>query len=615
MNVVALMDTDASAGMAQGPGMTLAGAHAAEAIAGNAGLGIGTPVSGPVSGDFRSSWQSQFSFSISTSDEAEAATAIDGQPDLVSENGSPILPESTKELAQRCRLIGTIAADASPDGQVKQGQRLSAKVSDSEHASASMGVNPAGKGSQAPGARNAHTTHRSKNQSASADAGAQNSASSIDTVSLITPAGALQITASTALSGDTVPCDEAAVESPTLAPVAAVVQQATLADVSSQSTHAESSQRTTATAAFDSPVSEIKSTAPVIDAAHPARDIQSQPVTTRTQGVEVDQLESGSGMQPNKPSSLHASSGDDTKSSLSPAGSMREQVSFSGAGSFETQSSIQSESNLWSGDVLHNTPSLNSVRQQGDELNTGATSNAASTEISQVTAQNPLRAQRVSTESNRVEKANRPDRNSVPQLQESVGSVSIPSSLHSLNNKISGETQSSSAGATSQSSREPFAVLDGSGNQPTTSWIHTGSKRAEAGYQDPALGWVGVRADVSGGNVHATLVAASQEAAHTLEGHMAAMKAYLVDSHPAIQSLTVASSEGREVAFTLGGNADRESNQQSGRDAQTGSPGDTIPAANESDRMAVRGSSMQDSVSTQTAGILARGGTYVSVMA
>ena len=90
-------------------------------------------------------------------------------------------------------------------------------------------------------------------------------------------------------------------------------------------------------------------------------------------------------------------------------------------------------------------------------------------------------------------------------------------------------------------SREAFATLDAGGATGKPTWIHAGAQRAEAGFQDPALGWVGVRADMGGGGVHAELVAGSADAAQTLGGHLAGLNAYLAENHTPVETLTLTS--------------------------------------------------------------------------
>ncbi len=88
--------------------------------------------------------------------------------------------------------------------------------------------------------------------------------------------------------------------------------------------------------------------------------------------------------------------------------------------------------------------------------------------------------------------------------------------------------------------QETFAALDAGTSVGTPSWIHAGGHQAEAGFEDPALGWVGVRADLSGGSVHAALVPGSTEAAQALSGHLAGLNAYLAEQHAPVATLTMA---------------------------------------------------------------------------
>jgi len=102
----------------------------------------------------------------------------------------------------------------------------------------------------------------------------------------------------------------------------------------------------------------------------------------------------------------------------------------------------------------------------------------------------------------------------------------------------------SSMAATRPDSREAFATLDGADTPGSTTWIHAGTQHAEAGYQDPALGWVGVRADLSGGGVHAQLVPGSADAAQALGSHLAGLNAYLAEHHTPVETLSLTSPEG-----------------------------------------------------------------------
>ncbi len=100
---------------------------------------------------------------------------------------------------------------------------------------------------------------------------------------------------------------------------------------------------------------------------------------------------------------------------------------------------------------------------------------------------------------------------------------------------------------------ETFAALDGQSATGREAWIHTGAQRAEAGFQDPELGWVAVRADGSGSGIHAQLVAGSTDAAQALSGQMAGLKAFLVEHRTPVETLTLTTSGGGTDSSSDGG--------------------------------------------------------------
>lgn len=107
---------------------------------------------------------------------------------------------------------------------------------------------------------------------------------------------------------------------------------------------------------------------------------------------------------------------------------------------------------------------------------------------------------------------------------------------------------------------DPFAVLEGAPTAPPGSWIHAGTHHAEAGYLDPALGWIGVRADVSHGAVHASLVPGSAEAAQVLGSQLAGLNAYLSEHHSDRAAVSVAALHNEESQASFGnGSGDRPS--------------------------------------------------------
>lgn len=79
--------------------------------------------------------------------------------------------------------------------------------------------------------------------------------------------------------------------------------------------------------------------------------------------------------------------------------------------------------------------------------------------------------------------------------------------------------------------REMFAAMEGE-SRPSPVWTHAGMNRAEAGFQDPQLGWVGVRARTDAEGVHATVVPSSVEAGKQLGFSMPELQAYVATHHP-----------------------------------------------------------------------------------
>ena len=198
--------------------------------------------------------------------------------------------------------------------------------------------------------------------------------------------------------------------------------------------------------------------------------------------------------------------------------------------------------------------------------------------------------------------------------------VRDPAGTHGAMGAI-GESPGISRDATAGSAvRETFATLDDGANHGSPTWIHAGAQRAEAGFQDPALGWVGVRADVNGGSVHATLMPASQDAAEALGGHMAGLNAYLAEEHTPVETLTLAMPEGNGgESGAAGQDANHGMSQGEGQNAgQDGSsqwasnPQPAIPAVTSS---AGRGLAELTARFDPVAGTPGRGGTHISVVA
>jgi hypothetical protein len=124
-----------------------------------------------------------------------------------------------------------------------------------------------------------------------------------------------------------------------------------------------------------------------------------------------------------------------------------------------------------------------------------------------------------------------------------------------------GQTAAGSAGGT-------FAALDAVSSVGTPGWIHASSQRAEAGFEDPVLGWVGVRADVVSGSVHAALLPGSADAAAVLSTHLAGLGTYLSEQHTTVSTLTMAAPGQQGMESGLGQNLQQNAQQNGGEDSK-----------------------------------------------
>lgn len=121
------------------------------------------------------------------------------------------------------------------------------------------------------------------------------------------------------------------------------------------------------------------------------------------------------------------------------------------------------------------------------------------------------------------------------------------------------------ASAPNPSPDAAFTALDAETRSQRSGWIPAAPSHAEAGYHDPTLGWVGVRADGSRGEVHATVLPASSEAAQALGSHMAGLHAYLAGAHSPVQTLSLSAPEGMEAASGRAQNSSSDMQQSMGQ--------------------------------------------------
>lgn len=110
---------------------------------------------------------------------------------------------------------------------------------------------------------------------------------------------------------------------------------------------------------------------------------------------------------------------------------------------------------------------------------------------------------------------------------------------------------------------DPFASLD-TGSAVPAQWTSVGAHRAEAGFLDPALGWVGVRADAAGPSLHATVLPVTSEAAQVLATHLGGLQSYLAEHHAPAATISLA-----DPGMSFTAHADSGSQQGSPQDAKT----------------------------------------------
>jgi hypothetical protein len=167
--------------------------------------------------------------------------------------------------------------------------------------------------------------------------------------------------------------------------------------------------------------------------------------------------------------------------------------------------------------------------------------------------------------------------------------------------------------ASSMSTADTFSALDGASGSMRPTWIHAGAHQAEAGFEDPALGWVSVRAGVNAGGISAVVVPGSTDATEALGAHMAGLHDYLAEQHSPVETLTLgmAVNSGTDAGLSQG--MQNQGQQQSAQDNTANAPAMSSiqPAA----RAAVPTQATHMSSDESPAVQLGSGGRHISVMA
>jgi hypothetical protein len=151
--------------------------------------------------------------------------------------------------------------------------------------------------------------------------------------------------------------------------------------------------------------------------------------------------------------------------------------------------------------------------------------------------------------------------------------VRDPSGQTGINaERTGGAAQSTQTSSAVPTTRDTFAALDADPGQPATTWTHTAPRQVEAGYQDPALGWVSVRADLTAGGLHASVVPNSSEAAQALGNHISALNSYLAEHHGGSITATLSAPEDRTSTLAHNNQSGSESGARQQNEASQTAP-------------------------------------------
>jgi hypothetical protein len=175
----------------------------------------------------------------------------------------------------------------------------------------------------------------------------------------------------------------------------------------------------------------------------------------------------------------------------------------------------------------------------------------------------------------------------------------------------------------SSAARETFAALDGeiAPGAPTAptrpAWTSSGAHSVEAGFEDPSLGWVGVRADLGAGGVHAFVVPGSAEAAQALGSQMAGLHAYLTEQRTPVGSLTLESPEGGNAFSGANTGANSGTNSETGGNQQNPQQpsATTVPSLSGGAAHERAASSIPPVASDPSPLLFEHPGAYISVLA
>jgi hypothetical protein len=180
---------------------------------------------------------------------------------------------------------------------------------------------------------------------------------------------------------------------------------------------------------------------------------------------------------------------------------------------------------------------------------------------------------------------------------------------------LAGQSRSDASATTAESSSsETFAALDAGTSTGSPTWIHARAQRAEAGFQDPTLGWVGVRATTSGGAVHAQLMTDSADAAQALGSQLSGLNDYLAEHHTPVETLTLTASDGGSAGWNSGQSTGQGMQQGTGQQSGQGANADSQISPYQSSVVLAAASQLQTRFDGSAPAAMPEG-THISVMA
>jgi hypothetical protein len=146
------------------------------------------------------------------------------------------------------------------------------------------------------------------------------------------------------------------------------------------------------------------------------------------------------------------------------------------------------------------------------------------------------------------------------------------SSARGVPGQAPGEELSDLRQRATQSSSERLAqsneALDLPLKHPGQQWAHARAHFAEAGFQDPSLGWISVRATRDPAGLHALVVSPSPEAERTLSAHLSGLNAYLANNQIGVSAVGLSSCKDADHSSTLGGDGQQPNAREEGRERE-----------------------------------------------